>query len=420
MVRTVKATAARTTPPPGKGDRAVLLPGATGAEPWEIWVFGAKMGTQCLRTCSSPIENKLRKNTVLAFPVSQVFCLPLWLNETDPAQFAGMIPLQLELHGLQARGNHPMIFDWSVVRREGTRTLVLVGILPDSFPEDMHVEAYDEFDLSARYFSFPENALTLWRERDRLVMAITDGQNLVYHQALTEGQITPRILQDLNCIQATLAMQGVTPGWQRIMLWTPVSPEELTLLRTSQTLPINQGGKPVPQRPAQPWKLIPAEVGEARRAREIRLWRNRGLWIALAVYLLVVIGLGTRYSITSSRVATLHQWSAEHAQALALVHDTRSAWKELSPVVDKTSYPLELLLHAAEVLPANQLHLTLFEDTDGHLLIKGEAQNVSAAFQFLEALKHDPHFTGYTWDMGQPHLLPNDLAQLQIEGTRAH
>jgi len=42
-----------------------------------------------------------------------------------------------------------------------------------------------------------------------------------------------------------------------------------------------------------------------------------------------------------------------------------------------------------------------------------------AAFQFLDNLKHDPHFAGYTWDMAQPHLLPNDLAQLQIEGTRA-
>ncbi len=416
MVRTVKAKAVRSL---NKGEHAVLLPGSTGAEPWEVWVIGAQADAKCVQTCATPRDNPLRRNATLALPVSQVFCLPLWLNETDAKQFAGMIPLQLELRGLQPRGNGPAVFDWTVVAREGTRTLVMVGVLPSSIAAEMQAGDYPAFDLSARYLSFPENSLTLWREQDRLAVAITRGQNLVYYQALEEGRITERVAQDLGCIRATLIMQGILAPWQQVMLWMEAGPDELATLQSGLQLPIKQAERPSPKAPSPAWKLMPATVGEAKRTREVQRWRNRGLLIALAVYLLAVVVMLSRFFLTSFRVDQLRKWQSEHAQAIALVRDTRAAWKELRPVVDENSYPLELLLHTSESIPADQLHLTLFEASDGHLLIKGEAKNAVAAFQFLDKLKSDPRFTGYSWDMGQPHLLPNDLAQLQIEGTRA-
>jgi hypothetical protein len=122
---------------------------------------------------------------------------------------------------------------------------------------------------------------------------------------------------------------------------------------------------------------------------------------------------------TSRRVDELNQWQADHAQALELVHQGRAAWKELGPVVDTKNYPLELLLEAYQSIPLDQLHLTLFETGGGHLLIKGEAKNVAGAFQFYNKLKEDPYFSGYALEMANPHPLPNDLAQFQIEGTRA-
>jgi hypothetical protein len=123
--------------------------------------------------------------------------------------------------------------------------------------------------------------------------------------------------------------------------------------------------------------------------------------------------------MTSLKVNDLRKWQSEHTQALALVQDGRAAWKELAPVVDTKNYPLELLLQSSQSIPADQLHLTLFEAGDGHLLIKGEAKNVAGAFQFFSKLKSDPYFSGYALVMGNPRPLPNDLAQFQIEGTRA-
>jgi hypothetical protein len=416
MVRTVKTKATRSLT---KGQRAVLLPGPTGAEPWELWILGGKTKADLVQICATPLNNRLRKDTTLALPVSQVFCLPLWLNETDPKRFAEIIPLQLELRGLQPRGMEPAVFDWTIVAQEGTRTLVIVGVLPAALEPEIHAEAYESFDLSARYLPFPENTLTIWREHDRLAMAITRGPHLVYYQVLAEGRITTRVVQDVSCAQATLAMQDILTPLQKMLLWTEVSPDELVALRGALPLPVEEGECPPPIAPTQPWKLTPAVVGEARRHRASQLWQRRALLAFLVIYLLAVAWLVTRLVITSRAVDDLHKWQAEHAQELDMVQQGRAAWKELGPVVNTQDYPLELLREASQSIPMDQLHLTLFETASDHLLIKGEAKNVSGAFQFLNKLKSDPYFSGYNLVMGNPRPLPNDLAQFQIEGTRA-
>jgi hypothetical protein len=416
MVRTVNTKAVRSL---AKGQRALLLPGPTGAEPWELWALGGKASAELVQVCQSPLDNRLRKNTTLALPVSQVFCLPLWLNETDAKQFAGMIPLQLELRGLQPRGTEPAVFDWTEVAQEGGRTLVMVGVLPATLAPEIHAEAYETFDLSARYFAFPENALTIWREHDRLAVAITRGPNLVYYQALAEGQITPRVVQDLTCAQATLAMQDIVTPLRKVMVWTEINPDELTALQGALQLPIEQEECPPPTTQRQTWKLTPSVVGEAKRTRAAQRWQRRALLIFLAAYVLLVAWLASRYITTSSKVAELQKWQTDHAQALELVHNGRAQWKELAPVVDTKSYPLELLLEAAKSIPADQLHLTLFEAGNSHVLIKGEAKNVTGAYQFWNKLKSDPYFSAFALDMGNPRPLPNDLAQFQIEGAHA-
>jgi hypothetical protein len=416
MVRTVKTKAARSLT---KGQRAILLPGPTGAEPWELWFLHGKATPELVQMCVSPHDNRLRKSTTLALPVSQVYCLPLWLNETDPKLFAGIIPLQLELRGLQPRGTEPAVFDFSVVAQEGPRTLVVVGVLPAVLSPDINTEDYDSFDLSARYLPFPENTLTIWREHDRLAVAITRGPQLVYYQALAEGQITTRVVQDLSCAQATLAMQDILLPLQKMLVWAEVSPEELTALHGALPLPIEQEECPPPVAPRQAWKLVPSVVGEARRTRASRAWQVRALGIFLLVYLVAVGWLVWREVATARQVAALHQWQAGHEEALDLVHQGRAGWRELGPVVDTKNYPLELLLETYQSIDLNQLHLTLFETGGGHVLIKGEAKNVAGAFQLFNKLKGDPYFSDYNLVMANPHPLPNDLAQFQIEGTRA-
>ena len=415
MVRTVKTKQSRSLI---KGQRAILLPGPTGAEPWELWFVG-KTSSDLAQMCATPSDNKMRKSTTLALPVSQVFCLPLWLNETDTKLFAGMIPLQIELRGLQPRGAAP-VFDYSIVVQEEKRTLVVVGVLPATLSSDIQTEGYDAFDLSARYLPFPENTLTIWREHDRLAMAITRGPHLVYYQALAEGTITPRVVQDLSCAQATLAMQDILTPLHKMLLWTEVTPEELKTLKGALPLPIEQEEGPPPVAPRQLWKLVPNAVTEVRKNRASRAWVVRAVAIFLVLYLAALGWVVSQVVLRSQDVAALQQWQSENAPALAAVQQGRATWRELGPVVDTKNYPLELLLETYQSIDLNQLHLTLFESGNNKVRIKGEAKNVAGAFQLYNKLKTDPYFAEYNLNMANPHPLPNDLAQFQIEGARAN
>ena len=418
MVRAVKSKPVRSL---AKGQRSILLPGPTEAEPWEVWVLGGgKREPQIVQICQSPLENKVRSLSTLALPVAQVFCLPLWLNETDTRQFAGMIPLQLESRGLQPR-NEPAVFDWSVVAQEEARTLVVVGVLPAALPPELHAEAYESFDLSARYFRLAPNALTLWREHDRLVVAITRGANLVYYQALSEGEVTSRVIQDLSTIRSTLEMQDILTPLRLVVAWTPLKPDERIALKGAFNLQVVEEEGPPPEAPAQPWKLTPNAIGAARRSRESRRWIGRALAGLLVAYLCVMAWLAWQYVQTSLKVAELGKWQDAHAADVDTVMSGRSAWKQLAPVVDYKYFPLELLKNVQAAIPADQLHLTLFEcDDQGKLQIRGEAKNVAGAFTFYEKLKADPYFTRYNLQMGNPRPLPNDLASFQItEGSHA-
>jgi hypothetical protein len=414
MVRTIKASTTRTLT---KGERAILLPGSTRAEPWELWALG-KDGAECLQTFAQPVDNRLRQITTLALPVAQVFCVPLWLNEKETNPLAGMIPLQLELRGLQPRAQESAVFEWSVVMQENDRTLVIVGVLPPNLSREIQAEFYSTFDLSVRYLPLAEDALTLWLEHDHLVCAITRGHHLVYFQSLPDAEITTRLLQDLICVRSVLESQRVIKGFERVVVWIAAKEPELASLRQTFQVPIISEDRPSPQAPTSVWNLVPATVSRARETRKAQRWQRRGFLLALVLYLVFTAWMVTNLFLLNTKVNELNRWQAQESPNLSLIHETQVAWKDLGPVVDEKDYPLELLLHCAGALPGDQLHLTLFEAEDGHLLIKGEAKNVSAAFQFLDQLKRDPYLSSYTWVMGQPQILPNDLAQLQIDGTR--
>ena len=384
-----------------------------------MWVADAKRPPQCVQMCASPADNPLPKKCTLVLPVSQVFCLPLWLNETEATRLAGMITLQLESRGTGNRENVPIVHQWSIVEQEPSRTLVMVGILPPSLPASFHVESYQAFDLSARYLPWSQDAITLWQEQGQLSMAFTRSGKLAYFQSLGEERCNDRALQALTCLRVALEIQSVITSLAEIVVWADLTAKELAALQAELALPIRQVDRanPVPPRPS--WNLCPPEVTRFQKSHQARRWQGRGLLIALAVYLLFVSLLVGRFWHTSAEVKGLRTWSEQHTPALNAMRESRLAWQRLQPVVDTANYPLELLLHVASGIPKDQLHLTLFGVEEGKISLSGEATQVAAAYKFFDALKAEPHLAGYSWVMSEPHLLPNDLAQFQIEGTRA-
>ena len=394
----------------------MLLPGATEAEPWEAWTTGAD--AHCLRAGQTPPEIAAGRDATLALPVAQVTALPLWLQETDAKLFDGMIELQLEARGLQPRGRSA-IFDRTIVAQEEARTLVLVGVLAATLPAELETDAFPVFELSARCFALPPDALVLWTEQDRLVLAITRGDQLAYFHALSEPSLTGRVVQDLTCIVAALQMQDIIGVLQQVVVWTDLAPGETAQLQSRLGLPVRSESRPAPSLPGDAWNLTPARVDEVKRQQAARRWQGRAMVLVALLVLAIGAALGAHLYLTSRDVAQLQQWQTAHASSLQMVHDTQAAWKDLQPVVDTSSYPLEALLHVSESLPNDQVHLTLFEANGNKLMLKAEAKNLTAAFTFFDQLKKNPHLKDYTWEMAQPHSLANDVTQMQIEGTHA-
>jgi hypothetical protein len=251
------------------------------------------------------------------------------------------------------------------------------------------------------------------------VLAITRGDRLAYFHAWSESNLTTRVLQDVTCIVAALQMQEIIGDLRQAVLWMDAAPADAGQLQAALGLPVRHQERPAPALPRERWNLTPQRVGVVQREHVTRRWwwRVAGLLILLAVGAVAAFGL--RFFLAERDVTQLRQWQDTHAAALQTVHDTQAAWKDLQPVVETNSYPLEVLLHVSESLPGDQVHLTLFEQEGDHLLLKAEARNLTAAFQFFDQLKKNPHLSGYTWDMAQPHSLANDITQLQIEGTHA-
>ena len=415
MDRTLKS---RITKLP-QGQSVFLLPGALEAEPWEVWIGDGKEKSRCARVCATPRENPWQKKSTLVLPVAQVFCLPLWLNETEADRLPAMIELQLESRGLAGRGGNPIVYQWEIAAQVGARTLVLIGMLPTVLPANLKIDTYPEFDVSARYFPWPEDALTIWQEQGKLAAVFTRGKSLVYFQTLGEERCSDRTAQTLTCLRASLEIQQVLEGLSAVEVWAELRPEELETLERALALPVRQTECPTPVPPTRAWNLCPPEVSRSKKEYETRRWKSRAFLAALAVYLVIVALFLGRFFWTGVQLHGIQKWQADHAASLDTIHRAQADWQRLEPVVDTNGYPLEILLHCADAIPTDKLHLTLFEMTDGNVQLKGEATNVAAAYVFLDRLKAEPQLAAYTWKMDEPHLLPNDLAQLQIEGTRA-
>jgi hypothetical protein len=400
-----------------KGQKTLILPGSTAAEPWELWSTGTSV--ECIESHQSLQDFSTTSLTTLALPAAQVIALPLWLPETRREEFPSMIALEIEAHGLKPR-NHEAIFNWSVVAQEEKRTLVLAGVLAALLPPELENAPANNFDLSVRCWNFQTNAMTFWSEQDHLVVAITRGSHLVYYQSLSEAAFTTRVLQDINCLLSALRMQQMVEHIERIEVWTDHPVVGMEKLSEIAGTTVHQESKPAPQLPGEPWRLTPDPVGAAIQSRKTNRIRLR---VGALLGLIVVAALGAfavYLFLISRELSQLEHWQSAHAADLTMVQDTTTAWSDLQPVVDTHSYPLEVLLHVSRALPDQDVHLTLFELDGHHLLLRAEAKNLTAGFAFFDHLKKSPQLSGFTWEMAQPHLLGNDVTQLQIEGTYAH
>ena len=143
--------------------------------------------------------SKRIKNSILALSTTDVFSVPLWLNETDKSNFPSLITPQLEERGLKFSGQ-TKAFDWAPVAVEGEKTLILVGVLPNQLLPSLLADNFEWFDAAVRFRNYMDNSLTIWQEQGRLCLAFTRGKHLAHFQTLTENTLNQSTIRDIACI----------------------------------------------------------------------------------------------------------------------------------------------------------------------------------------------------------------------------
>jgi Tfp pilus assembly protein PilN len=169
--------------------------------------------------------------------------------------------------------------------------------------------------------------------------------------------------------------------------------------------------------PSAPFDLPPTEAREERR----RLLQRQKLFsfaIAGAIlYLLLLLwGAGDLF-IRQNALQNIRREIAKVEQPAQDAQQQSSRWKTLRPLIDPTTYALDLLSAAATPTAGGKVRLTLFALEQGHLHIAGEAADLTQANSAIEQLKKSPLLQQFDWNNAQPQLAGKNSVKFDIEGT---
>jgi hypothetical protein len=395
-------------------ESCILRPDENGQ--WEVWSVGGDR-KRLVRCCAVPGEAQASPQSVLALPARQIFSVPLWLTTTDPALMREMIFLQLERRGLVAgRSAGEIIFDYRVVASNENKTQVLVVVLPGDLPASLCPELRN-FEPSARTQPLPNNAFILWREDNRLVLAVTRGAHLAYFQALGEASLTEPVLQELLCIKLHLEAVNMIGRLEGFTLWGRFTPQEVSMVRKTLEIPGQNQPRPDPLPPAEGMDLTPAPVRRAQQLETAKKRKRTLVSAAAGVYLVLVVFLVLRTGWFYLQCRWIGDDLRKHAVEVKEIETTARRWDALSAAINPDSYPVEQLFRCQRLLPFQGVRFTLFKTTGDSILIQGEARDAASAFKFAEDLKQSEDLRDYRWEMPQPKF-QNNNAEFQIEGTR--
>lgn len=395
--------------------QTLLLPSLEG---WTIWEFISKQVPQLKQSVGNLAEITSLEKIIFALPVRYVFCLPLWLSTEDNTLLPDLIFTQLERRGLLTRSREETVMNYQTIKVEEGKTLVMALVLPAHLPETFLQQGASTYDISARFYPFAENHLTLWREAGQLVAAFTYHKTLVHCQSLSAAEVNVATLQELFCLYLELESERVVLEINGITLWGNFSSIEVQQIKTTFQVTPQVADLPAPCLPEQFFSLTPHAIQQTKifYAKEER--NKKILKSALAGYALFLMLWIVQLLFFYGQAYWIRRDVKKNAILVQSLKDTAARWNALGTALQPDRYALEVLYQCASLLPKEGVRFTVFEVTDATVVLKGEATSAAAASAFSEKLNKNDQLMGYQWDMPPPQILPNDTAQFQITGSR--
>ncbi|MCS7062553.1 MAG: PilN domain-containing protein [Methylacidiphilales bacterium] len=396
-------------------DHLVLLP---GEEMWELWHFQSPVPS--FIEAHNDIHTLAPRAQVLALPSRYVFSIPIWLTTTDDTLIKDLLTVQLEKRGFRNRPNHELIWQYQIVDKRESQTLILAYVLPTHLPAPF--TSYTDityYPPLASLYTLAPSSMTLWKELGRWCVAVSPQGNLGYFQDLGETHLTPQAVTQLLMLRHQLYAEDILPDLQLIQIYGLAQQDELDALGLSFDASIQMLPRPAPLwHPNQSISLTPQPIRIALQQRAKRRQTLFYLQVAAVLYLIFLSVTTIYYAIISIRSHHYKAIQKTKDPIVKKIQSTAQKWRALEPAISPDYYPFELLWRASKALPEDGVRWTLFELQDKKIVITGEAKNAPAASKYLDDLKQSPELRDFTWTMPPPRLLPNDSAQFQIEGLR--
>ena len=390
---------------------SVLMPGPVA---WELWRFPQKGPPKCE---SDPADRAAGSapRVLLALPTRSVVAVPVWV----PAEADALELAELELSARHLARRETESRAVTVDSADG-RTLVLALAVGDESPAAKWFSKAVCFDVPARLLDPGRADLVVWKEFGTLCFGFYRAGKCVAFSDSGEPAPGPAFCGLVNRIALKLRAEDIVAGLPAsVRILGPFTEEERSSLATAFRAEVEWvNPQPPPKIPDPVADITPPS---ARRRRERGALVKRVAFIgaiAAATYATVILVLGSNLAVQTFRLKALEKEASGSAPSVEESKKLVMEWKEFQSAVNPECFALDQLAAVAAELPGDQIRLTSFTLDNGHLLIAGEAADISQAYQFLERVKKSPVLQQYDWTSRQPQLAGKNKVRFEMEGAR--
>ena len=408
-----------------KNPRGGILLDRPGIEPesWERWLISIGKEPELLSSDSLPPS---LGGHLIALPSSTLFSWPLWIADTGES--LELVRLELAGRHLLKRGMEESLAILPILRRK-ERQLVLAVATDTPFPMESlppDWKGATRFELPARLLGgASENDLILWNEWGALHMAFYRDGKPVWFCGVRLGELSGLIYRTSLRLLAEEVLEYLPKNILLVGLLERIAEEctdELTrsfpLARITSFPVLQRAVMSPPALPPDDFNLPPMEAS-LERQRSMRRQRLLSLGgVGALLYLLLLLWGGGDLLIRQTALKRLRQEIGRVESPSLQAQKESSRWRKLRPVIDPSTYALDLLAAVATPTDGGKVRLTLFSLDQGHLRLSGEATDVTQAYGFIEKLKQNPFLQEYNWNAGQPQLAGKNSVKFDMEGTR--
>jgi hypothetical protein len=392
-----------------KPTHELLLP---GAKVWQSWT-GAEEAL-CQSNGDATAFGKEAQRRVLALPATHFWVLPAWLKGQSE-HLRSMALLHLERMGVKTNDEEASVQVRSIAEKEGALLARILALkdLPVPLSDTAHLP--DEVTLHALCYPLVQSSITIFRELDRLVVAITSGSQLIYCTPLSATHLDDHALAELNNICLQLGFQGVLGRLESLVLW--IEDGDIGKIQLATGLMPYRCDMPAPTMPARGCSLLMPEDLVIERQRQGA--RSRTRFIALTIGTAVAAAIAVIATLTSLAMQernVLREKVAELTPRAARVMDHKNAWREAAPAVDPDTWPQQMLLHCMEPESSKEASITHWEWTPERMSIIGRMPSASLALEYTQALKTSDALALFTWDTPAPVIASDNSATFEMKG----